>query len=128
MKDGTFLRAFLLLMLLWFFAFGCRHRQPQNILSESEIVKVLLEMYISDEKFARAGLPYDSLINVAPLVRERIFLRMGLTDSLYQRSMQYYMDHPDKLDRIFSALIDSLSLREQKIYSTPTTHDLPSGF
>ena len=38
---------------------------------------------------------------------------MSVSDSSFMRSMDYYMAHPEKLERIYTALVDSLSFRTQ---------------
>ncbi|MCS6973395.1 MAG: DUF4296 domain-containing protein [Cyclobacteriaceae bacterium] len=108
---------------------ACRKKQAdKNILSESEMVKVLIEMYLGDEKISRASLPYDSVTKISPLIRQRVLARLGIPDSVYLMSMDYYMMHPEKLDKIFGIVVDSLSLREQRTPVFSPGNDTPAGF
>lgn len=107
---------------------ACRKSKPDTILSESDMVRVLLEMHLADEKISRAYIPYDSISKISPLIRERVLQRVGIADSVYQKSMEYYMSHPEKLDKIYGILVDSLSLREQRTPFFSPGHDTPPGF
>ncbi len=91
-----------------------REKIPANILSEGEMVDVLMQMYLAEERFSRLSVTYDSSVNLIPYFRQRVFEQTGVPDSVYRKSMEYYMANPKKLDFIYAALVDSLSLREQR--------------
>jgi hypothetical protein len=40
---------------------------------------------------------------------------MNTKDSVFRKSLDYYMARPRTLEHIYTALIDSLNLREQRI-------------
>lgn len=101
---------------------SCKPAKPAGILSEQEMVKVLMEIYQGEEKVTRASIPYDSVTQLSPLIRQRILARVNVPDSVYKNSMDYYMARPKQLDRIYAILVDSLSLREQ---SLPAPDALP---
>lgn len=107
---------------------ACGSKEQQPPLSEAEMVRILLEMYLSDEKISRASLPYDSVAQLSPLIRNRVLSRLGVSDSAYLQAMEYYMNHPDRLDKIYGVLIDSLSLREQRNSVVKPDYDTPAGF
>ncbi|GIV36049.1 MAG: hypothetical protein KatS3mg032_0428 [Cyclobacteriaceae bacterium] len=112
--------------LLAFYA--CGRKEEQNVLSEKEMSKILVEMYLSDEKISRAGIPYDSIAVISPVIRNRVLQRLGISDSVYLHSMEYYMSHPEMLDRIYGRVVDSLSLLEQRNNVIQPGHDTPAGF
>ena len=101
-----------------------RVKEPTRILNEKEMVHVLMEIYLAEEKFARAGIPYDSLMKLVPLFRERVMEKTGISDSVFRNSMDYYMARPKELEHIYTALVDSLSLQEQS-RSEPTNDAIP---
>jgi cAMP phosphodiesterase len=105
----------LITCLMPVFLVSCKYKQPEGVLSEQEMVRVLMEIYIDEEKISRAYIPYDSITSISPLIRNRVLARLNLSDSVFMASMDYYMAHPHTLDRIYGALIDSLSLREQRL-------------
>lgn len=89
------------------------------MLSEQEMVKVLTEIYLAEETAAHMGMPYDSVRKVFPKFEAKIFEEKGLSDSAFRRSMEYYKTQPKKLEKIYAALIDSLSLKAQRTSPMP---------
>jgi hypothetical protein len=105
-----------LLMLSW----GCRQdRMPEGVLSEAEMITVLMQMYLEEEQFSKIAVSYDSASRLIPQFREKSFSKMGISDSVYKKSMAYYLARPKKLEFIYTALIDSLSLQEQSRPAIP---------
>ncbi len=101
---------------------SCAPDRPPGVLSEEEMVSVLMEIYQSEEKISLANIPYDSVTKISPVIRQRILKRVNITDSVFSISMDYYMRRPKDLDRIYGALTDSLSFREHRM---PTPDALP---
>jgi hypothetical protein len=58
-------------------------------------------------------------------MKERVFAEAAVSDSVFRRSLDYYMERPRELERIFSALVDTLQLREQRTPYRPGQNDLP---
>jgi hypothetical protein len=90
---------------------------PEGILPQDRMVGVLAELYISEQKISSLGIKRDSLKQVFGLMKDSIFQRTGVSDSVFKASMNYYMDRPQALDNIYTVLIDSLNLREQRLLS-----------
>jgi hypothetical protein len=88
---------------------------PNGILTEKQMVNTLMELYITEEKVASLALPYDSVRKVFPVFSDNVFLKAGIPDSVFRKSMDYYMEYPDQLERIYTAAVDSLNLRIQKM-------------
>jgi hypothetical protein len=111
-------------MLVLMQPMGCREDRPEGILSEKEMVEFLTEIYLAEEKVSRLGIPYDSLTRIFPRVRQDILTRTNVKDSVFLVSWNYYLDHPKKLDIIYTALIDTLNLKEQGYpVKSPTQSD-----
>ena len=89
--------------------------KPTQLLSEAEMTRVLMEVYISEEKISRLNLNRDSAEKVFELARPYIFERIGVPDSIFLESYNYYVAHPEELDKIYAVVVDSLNLREQKL-------------
>jgi hypothetical protein len=101
--------------------FSCgRSDRPADIMSKPEMVNAMMEIYITEEKVNRLGLQHDTASRVFDSLKVRIFDRMSVKDTVFKSSLKYYTDHPNDMDEIFSALIDSLQLREQKAPGQPT--------
>lgn len=106
----------ILFFLLMTFIFGCQSspKKPSGILSKEEMVQVLANVYISEEKVARLSLGNDSATLVAAVMRSKALQQSGVSDSTFVRSFDYYMDKPVELEEIYSILVDTLQLREQR--------------
>jgi|SRR5690606_13148596 hypothetical protein len=104
---------------------GCGDNKPKDILTPNEMVQVMEEIYITEEKINRLALNRDSARQVFSIMKERVFAEAAVSDSVFRRSLDYYMERPRELERIFSALVDTLQLREQRTPYRPGQNDLP---
>jgi hypothetical protein len=107
--------------MLWFaglasLGFSCRQREraPADILPPEKMIPVLAQIYTNEEKINRLGVSSDSALKVFTYMKGKIFETNQLTDSLFRRSFDYYMDHPKEMEAVYSALVDTLQLREQR--------------
>jgi hypothetical protein len=95
--------------------FACQSDQkPASVLSQDEMVKALEEIYVTEEKISRLSLSPDSAKQLFNKLEGRIFEKLGVPDSVFRESLNYYTDHPAEMEKIYSALVDSLQLREQR--------------
>lgn len=102
-------------MLSIIFLLSCKDSgTPAGVLSKAEMVQVLTDVYITEEKVKILNLPLDSSRAVFNVMKERIYSEAGTTDSIYQLSYEYYLDHPKEMELIYTALVDSLQLKEQR--------------
>ena len=100
-------------IMVSFLVLACNSEKPKGILSEQQMVKVLTEIYLMEEKSARSITPYDSLKKKFPKFSVKIFEKLHVSDSVFNESMEYYMAHPKKLEHIYAAVVDTLSLKAQ---------------
>lgn len=91
--------------------------RPQGLLTHDQMVKALSELYIAEQKASGVGVPRDSTARIFKVMAPQVFTRIGIQDSVFKMSMDYYMEHPTELEEIYTALIDSLNLREQQLIS-----------
>jgi hypothetical protein len=89
-------------------------KSAQPVLSHHEMVKTMTEIYLSEQKVNRLGVPRDSAEREFERFKKIIFARIGISDSVFKRSFDYYMDRPREMEQIYSTLVDSLSLMEQR--------------
>jgi hypothetical protein len=99
-----------------FFVFGCgiNSTKPENVLSTDEMVKILADIYTNEEKVNALGLNPDSAHQVFEIMMVGISNADSVSDTTVKQSIYYYMEHPKELDKIYSILIDTLQLREQR--------------
>ncbi|MBX2962418.1 MAG: DUF4296 domain-containing protein [Cyclobacteriaceae bacterium] len=119
-------RIFILLVIMGGFL-GCnREAKPKDVLPEAEMVKVIIQLHLAEEKMARLNVSYDSMNKLMPYLRDYILEQVGTRDSLFKKSMEYYMAHPKRMEYIYTAVVDSLSLQEQVLSKERTDpHALP---
>jgi hypothetical protein len=86
----------------------------QNILTREQMVTVLTEVYVAEERTNRLGLPRDSAEQVFQHISGKVFDKVGVPDSVFRKSINFYLERPLELEQIYTALVDSLNLREQR--------------
>lgn len=109
-------------MQLWMvtllvFALSCskNDRVPEGILTQDQMVAVMSELYINEQKVSTLGIKRDSISQIFDVMKDKVFAKTGVTDSVFKRSLNYYTDRPLQLELIYTSLVDSLNLREQRI-------------
>jgi hypothetical protein len=104
------------------FAFSCakKDKPPEGILTQDQMVAVMSELYIGEQKISTLGVTRDSLSLIFAVLKEKIFEKASTSDSVFRKSLDYYMDRPQTLELIYTALVDSLNLREQRALSGQT--------
>lgn len=111
--------AFLLCLLA---AVGCAHRPSRDVLTEDQMVELLKDFYLQEARYKEARLTEDSAVLVFTRLRGGYASGHGYSDSIIDRSMIYYLDHPDVLNSLYDRVIDSLVLQEQRLKAKPQRH------
>jgi hypothetical protein len=94
-----------------------KEQKPAGILSHDQMVNVLAEIYIAEEKVNKLNIPRDSSELIFRLLEGKVFEKTGVSDSVFAASLDYYVDRPQEIELIYSALVDSLQLKEQRASS-----------
>ena len=116
-KGWTYLITITGIVFLFLICISCGEgdKDTQPILSRAQMVKALTEIYLAEQKVNRLGLPRDSATAEFDRFKHVIFKKVGVSDSIFKRSFNYYMDRPVEMEKIYSTLVDSLSLMEQRL-------------
>lgn len=93
---------------------SCTAEKPEGILPKDEMVSIMEEIYIAEEKVNHLALSRDSAKIVFEALSDKVFQNARVTDSVFKRSFDYYMERPKDMELIYTALVDSLQLREQR--------------
>lgn len=91
-----------------------KKKPPAGVLDKEEMVKVLAEIYVVEEKVNLLGLGADSATIVFEKLKGKVLQKVGTEDSILKQSMEYYSGRPKEMELIYTALVDSLNLREQR--------------
>lgn len=102
------------LLIVILISCGKGTKKPADVLEQDQMVKVLSEVYIAEQKVANLAFGVDSSQRLFGAMRNLVFEKTGVPDSVFKRSMDYYMEHPKELEQIYAVLVDSLQLREQR--------------
>lgn len=98
----------------------CKEEQkPAGIMNEEEMVSLLVELYLAEAKISLTGIRRDSANKLFLPYEESIIVSRGITDSTLNQSYDYYFQHPDELEHILDAVMDTLNLREQRASDKP---------
>ena len=93
---------------------SCGENRPDGILSKAEMVQIMEELYITEEKVNQLALSRDSAKIVFEVIGEKVFQSAFVSDTVFRKSFDYYMERPKEMELIYTALVDTLQLREQR--------------
>jgi len=108
MKKILFIGLFLL-------TFSCvkKPTPPDGIMSQQEMIDLLIDLHIIEAKISMSRIPNDSIKLFFDEVEDSLYHKHHVTDSIYKMSYQYYLENIDLMEEIYSAVVDSMSLRER---------------
>jgi hypothetical protein len=104
------------LCLLIILAIRCKpdEKPPAGVLTKEQMVVLLREIYISEDKISRLGIQHDSSLVLVNIFKDKVLEKHGAADSIFELSYNYYVDRPKELELIYTALVDSLQLEEER--------------
>lgn len=81
-------------------------------MSEDAMVDYLIELHIAEAKIQNLRLKKDSSELVFKVYEKHLLEKNGLTDSIFIRSYNYYLQNPSQLEIIYESVVDSISVRK----------------
>ncbi len=108
-------KIFLVLVLLMSFACVKKEKQPENLMTKQEMINFLIDLHIIEARLNMSRIPDDTVKLFFNQVEDSLFRKHQVTDSMYYKSYQYYLEHIDEMESIYEAVVDSLSLRERML-------------
>ncbi|MEQ8927789.1 MAG: DUF4296 domain-containing protein [Fulvivirga sp.] len=111
--KNTIICAITLLISVFFLSCNSDEK-PEDIISHEQMIVILLDVYEAEAKLAELKLNRDTTIQIFKTYEQFIYDKHGIDESVYKKSLTYYYDHPDKLEKIYETMLDSLALRESK--------------
>lgn len=96
-------------------AMACgREEKPAGVLSHEQYVAWLIDVYEAEARLTGYAIPQDSAMKLFKPYEAGLLQKHGVADSTVLKTYRYYLDHPQEMEQIYTAVIDSLSLKEQK--------------
>lgn len=89
--------------------------EPENILSEDQMVNILVDIHLAEGFVQSLSIPYDSSKVLYPILEKQIFEKHGIPDSVYIESLEYYLRDVSKMEYLYERTIDSLTVREKNV-------------
>lgn len=75
----------------------------------------MMEIHLLEAKINNVPIdPHDSTEAVYEHYEKLLFKELEITQDQYERSFNYYVDHPNEFEKIYSAVVDSLMEREKR--------------
>ena len=98
--------------------------KPRDVLSEKTMVRVITQMHLTE---ANLRVRNDSLVTVSDTLRLRqrfanVFIQEDITPDEFKRSIEYYVEHFDELDKIYTQVINNLTEQEAGLQRKPQKH------
>lgn len=91
-----------------------REKVPAGILDRDKMVHSIIAIYLAEEKLKALDIQNDSAKKFFNSMDDKVFEKLGTSDSILKKSFDYYMLHTKELEEIYSAVVDSLNLMEQR--------------
>jgi hypothetical protein len=107
-------KVFLLAVTLIVFSCGENEKDPEWLLSESEMVELLLDFRLAEGRATNLGINEDSAVVVFKALERNVFKVHQVDSSVYKESYQYYILRPERAMVIFDAVLDSLNVIQKR--------------
>ena len=92
---------------------ACSDSQTSNsIMDKDEMVNYLIDLHMAEAAMQNLRLGSDSAKMVFSVQEKYMLQHHNITDSVFINSYSYYLEHPMVLEEIYSAVVDSISLRQ----------------
>lgn len=100
------------IIVMLFMACATDSGKPKDMLTDEQMVDVLVELHLAEARMDLLQIPQDS---VRPLLRERyteIFTDQNLDTAKFNATFAYYERYPEQMDSLYQKVIDELVERE----------------
>ncbi|MBY0425086.1 MAG: DUF4296 domain-containing protein [Cytophagales bacterium] len=103
---------FILSVLLFSCSQFTKNDVPPGVLSESKMVNVLVDVHLAEARANVTTAHLDSAKLYFRIYKDSIFKKHHMTHSEFDSSYNFYMKNITRMDKIYMAVVDSLSLRQ----------------
>lgn len=118
-------RLSLLILPLFIFSCGSQDEKPIDLASADTMTNLFLDIHLAEARIGRTVSHYDSSRMAYRNAHQELLQKYSLTDSAYRHSFDYYVNHPELMDKIYERVLDSLSLKEAQMAVTDSVTAAP---
>jgi hypothetical protein len=102
------------LILTVFSLYACGNEKvPPGILGEDKMVEVMIDIHLAEGLVSTFPIHYDSSRALYPMFEKEVFKKHQIPDSVFVKSLEYYMRDARFMDRLYARTIDSLHVIEK---------------
>ena len=83
-----------------------------TLLNEVVMSNILLDVHLLESKINTLGKKGDTSFQIYDHFEKLILEKHGVDSLVYTQNLAYYLEHPSLLEKVYTAIIDSLLLRE----------------
>jgi hypothetical protein len=102
----------ILVYICFLFISACSDSKPREVLNKHQMASMLIEMYIKEAEINELGVRPDSANLLHQLMLNRVLEKKNITEDVYIKSYEYYLENLRRFDEVYAIVIDSLKLRE----------------
>nr|WP_262895406.1 DUF4296 domain-containing protein [Penaeicola halotolerans] len=89
-------------------------KTPKGLVPSDKMVSVLIDIHLLESKLGMLSITRDSAQVLYKELEKEIFQKHQVEEAVYRRSFTYYMEDIQAMDKIYDAVIDSLSDENSK--------------
>jgi hypothetical protein len=94
-------------------AIACSSNDPPKDLIEQEImVDIMIDIHLAEAGIQDLRLQKDSAEKVFAAQEKFILKKYDVSDSSFIKSYNFYLENPEIMEQMYTAIIDSLSLKQ----------------
>lgn len=112
------MRKLLSIACILIFGFGCQENEkPEYLISKDQLVSILVDIHVTEGIASSLPVPYDSSQVIYSLLERDVFEKHEVSDSVFTKSLIFYLKDPALMDEVYGRVVDSLS-KKQTIHTT----------
>jgi hypothetical protein len=115
LTKGSSWKTILVLVISVLSLYSCKKEgRPADVLNQSELADLMVEFYIAEGKLYALGIQRDSAMKLFLPFEQSVMKKKKVSDETLSKTYKYYLDHPVEFEKVYDAIIDTLSLRETR--------------
>jgi len=109
--------------LVLLLACGKETKLPSDVIPPEEMVGILVNIHQADAKVGNLKISEDSAFTVMRHYELFVWDQHGVSEEEYSRSQQWYLQHPDLYTKVYTEVVDSLSVLDEMAKAKPEQND-----